>query len=104
MNTKNAIKNSIGQWEDMISWVEKLPPEEKVQKSKMPISNNWYGKYCPLCQIHHGCYKCLVAERYGDCNTDDNGNHWKATAFSETWGEWLDNARIFLNQLRELEK
>lgn len=102
---QTAIRKSIEHWQRMIQWAEKQPANKTVDSIDMSgaIYECWSGKHCELCLIIR-CNDCPLAQEYGECSRFNKLNLWGTVAKSETWSEWVKNAKRFMKQLESLEE
>ena len=72
---------------------------------QVQIGEHWNGHYCALCEKYvyesHSCHNCPLYEAGYGCKTPRSP--WKKVNESKTWGEWVKNARVMLEILKELE-
>lgn len=114
MTKGEAIEKTKKHWQEMIEWVAKQPPDEMISDYKMQsgIKQNWEGSSCPLCLLYYDvdyikishCRRCPLFLKYGCCITSNDENLWGKVAYSDTWDEWLTNAKEFYKQLESLEE
>ena len=103
--TKSALEKSIAHWERMIKFVKTQPKEDYPYPNKMisVIGETWSGKDCALCGLfsYYGCKRCPLNTPELQCDKDDSP--YDKVANSTTWEEWLENAQIMLNTLKEVK-
>jgi len=107
MTKQEAIDRSIAHWERMIRWIEKQPKKEEVDIYSMvdEIDEGTGSMDCPLCKKYQcKCDKCPLGKKFGYCIDQGSVNSYYETYLSETWDEWLRNARILLKQLKSLRE
>ena len=108
MTEKKAIKKSIKHWKRMIKWVKrkyKMTDEPNINMMLMELGESWLGDFCPLCETFNvgvHCKNCPLAKKYGDCGNSMSKNNYKNVYKAKTWGEWLKESEIMLEQLRSL--
>ena len=110
MGRIQKIKRSIEHWERMIKWVETQSPEDTAYFPTMEylIGESWTLPYCDLCNEYYNpkeknhCQSCPLYENFGSCFDESSANCWTKVEESLTWGEWLENARNMLKQLKSL--
>lgn len=105
MTEKGAIRKSIKHWERMIKWAKKQDKYARPLYSYMEleINESWYNGDCALCRFYKDyCYNCILSTEYVDCYDDDS--IWRLISDSNTWKEWIANAKQFLKQLKSLEE
>jgi len=110
---KEAIKETIDQWERMILWAEQQNPDDQPSATKMydQIQESWYnGLSCSFCKLAKQNYS---SQRFSSCDYDycplliffpERVNFWLNLIKSNTWREWIKNAKAFLKQLKSLLK
>jgi hypothetical protein len=105
----NAVDKSIIHWTRMIKWVEKQPPEDKIDSEKMKreIGESWYMEDCFLCETYYDCNTlscdaCPLQRKYGICGNPEAKNRWKGVDKAKKWSEWLEEAKVMLRQLESL--
>jgi len=91
----------------MIGWAEKENPKKPVNTTliRLALREDWYAGSCLLCNFFvredgrecNGCPLCII---FGACNSECTMNAWKDVAKAESWGEWLEGAKIMLQQLK----
>lgn len=105
MNAKNIAlyKKVVAHWERMIKWAKEQPKGEDVNSNKMfeAIKETRAGIYCVFCRKYHSskCKLCPIEIELGGCF--DIG--YNEVGDSHTWGSWVRNAEIFLNNIKKLE-
>ena len=116
MNKKERIDASVEHWEEMIKWVKEQPKVDVVSSMLMmrEIGVAWGSRDCSLCspfnELDFGgeCPDCPLEEKYGNCcDKDEEGeesteNAWNQVDEAETWDEWLQHAKVMLEQLESL--
>ena len=116
MNKKGRIDASVEHWKEMIKWVKEQPKVGVVSSIQMmnEIGVVWGSRDCSLCRpfndlgLGRECPNCPLEEKYGNCC--DNGgedeepaeNAWYQVDEAETWDEWLQHAKVMLEQLESL--
>jgi hypothetical protein len=99
MTEQQALEKSIKHWEEMIAWAKEQDKAAEVNEDKMErkICQCWHGNCCSLCSLHRdNCKKCILDY------CEDHG--WREVALSKTWGEWVINAKKFLEYMRGKRK
>ena len=100
-----ALRGSIEHWKRMISWAEHQDDSNFVNPVPMrqEIQENWFAEFCPLCELEgDDCEDCLLTLAGKCCERE--GSPWTRVNLSATWFEWLENARIMLKTLEDIEK
>ena len=99
---KEAVRLSINHWRRMIRWAKKQDQRgyADVQLMLDDIKDDWFSAHCSLCKL--GCPNCPLDEKYGNCNVRHSDNQWYNVIESLTWGAWVKNAELLLEQLKSL--
>ena len=104
--TTIAIEKSIAHWERMIKQAKKFYDCDLADEFDMieAIGEEWDGKYCDLCKLFDKniCLECPLEITGNGCSK--NNSPWTKVVFSDTWGEWLVNAKVMLKTLKALRK
>ena len=112
ISKKEAISRTIAHWEKMIKWAKKQPEHylTSIGAIHNGINQTWYGDYCPLCDKYYKgsktkltCKKCPLKIKYGKCGRSKIRNKWHNVSFSYNWKDWVENAEVFLAQLKRLK-
>jgi len=102
---KKAVAESIAHWKRMISWARRQDQPGKPDAYVMyaAINEDWFGDFCPLCGRTYdaGCDSCPLSLSGNNCN--NNGSSWNVVDNSETWEEWIANAELMQNALKNLK-
>lgn len=104
--TTAAIEKSIAHWERMIKHAKKFDEYGSPHKYNMheAIGEEWRAVDCALCKlfISEDCAKCpLELNGNGCCDSD---SPWDKVDNTDTWREWLVNAKVMLKTLKGLRK
>lgn len=102
MSKKELLKKEIELWQEMIQYARKQNPNRMPLKYEMieSIGKSWQGEYSYLCNKfwrNDGCKECPI----GNCNSN---SLWSNVNMSQTWKEWIRNAKIFLRLIKEVYK
>lgn len=105
---RQVVEESIAHWKRMIDWVQTQPKNDKPSLRTMTtfIREYWTGECCSLCQYagrnlgRTYCENCPLYAKGHECLASDS--LWCRVDTSDSWGEWLENARVMLKTLEEL--
>lgn len=115
--TMKALKETIAHWERMIAWarartnyyITSIPPLCEFEMFEA-IKESWYSDSCPLCALFYYVQndvcseKCPIFQAYGECGEEEaTDNLWLNVEDSESWYEWVINAKKFLEQIKDLQ-
>jgi hypothetical protein len=91
-------KEALAHYNRMIAWAEKQDPYGGVYSGFMrnEIGEGWFGDYCVYCEKYYHCDECPL-NRSGRCCD----GLWKKMSASETWGDWIINAKKVRQYIKE---
>ena len=87
-------------YDKMIEWAKTQNKQACPSFVRMTfdIGESWGANYCPYCHKYSilGCSNCPLDDKHGCCN-----GLWETMDKSETWEEWIENAIIVRNYIKE---
>jgi len=79
--------------------LERIPSFIRMRRG---VNENWHGAYCSYCLKNHSKNPCLLNTHDEICDGGECCAHtWDILNNSNTWREWLHNARKVLDYIIE---
>lgn len=105
------IRLTINHWDKMIKFVGTLSPDKEVDSDflRKSIKEDWSGEFCELCKTYHSLCFSYIHTEYCPLNIYQKrscryNTPWRKVNLSETWSEWLKNAVVMIQTLKNLKK
>jgi len=117
MNKSNLKKEALAHYNRMIKWAKEQNKLDQPSSTLMltMLEENWQGAFCKYCTTFREqnaafIFNCCEHNEYGICplniNTEKTSTYccdglWIKMAKSETWEEWIVNAKLVKNYIKE---
>lgn len=95
---------AIRHYNRMINWARTQPENDEPDPDFMfdVIGENWYSCSCSYCKKHSGkCSECKLSLPGALVAFSCCSFLWSKMSSSKTWGEWIKNAELVREYIRE---